>query len=117
FPVVQIVTFENGPCTAASGETGTCYSQKECSNEGGSASGTCANGFGVCCVLTATCDGKASVNGTYFTNPGYPGTYMVPGMCMLELIPPPGVSIEISQKTKLKPGSGTEERLSVAFVC
>lgn len=90
FPVVQIVTFENGPCTASSGEVGTCYSQKECGNLGGSASGTCANGFGVCCVLTATCDGSLSVNGTYFVNPGYPSSYSIPGMCMLELIPPPG---------------------------
>ena len=50
FPVVQIVTFDNGPCQTTSGDTGACYSQKECGNLGGSASGTCANGFGVCCV-------------------------------------------------------------------
>ncbi|XP_064096977.1 neuropilin-1-like [Macrobrachium nipponense] len=90
FPVVQIVTFENGPCTAGTGERGTCYSQKECETLQGSASGTCANGFGVCCVLQATCDGTISVNGTYFTNPGYPSSYASPGMCSVLLKPPAG---------------------------
>ena len=50
FPVVQIVTFDNGPCQTTSGEVGSCYSQKECSAMGGTASGTCAKGFGICCV-------------------------------------------------------------------
>ncbi|XP_068234971.1 uncharacterized protein [Palaemon carinicauda] len=90
FPVVQIVTFENGPCVAGSGEKGTCYSQKECEGHGGSASGTCANGFGVCCVLYATCDDTITVNGTYFSNPAYPSTYATPGMCSITIVPPPG---------------------------
>jgi len=90
FPVVQIVTFENGPCNGASGEQGTCFSQKECGDLGGSASGTCANGFGVCCVLTATCDGTISVNGTYFQSPAFPASYSTAGMCMATITPPAG---------------------------
>ena len=41
----------------------------------GTASGSCASGFGVCCLVTVTCGGSTSVNGTYFQNPGYPSTY------------------------------------------
>ena len=29
---------------------GTCYTAEECSDKKGKASGSCANGFGVCCV-------------------------------------------------------------------
>ena len=37
-------------CTAEQGGNGTCYNKEECTNKGGVASGTCANGFGVCCL-------------------------------------------------------------------
>ena len=29
---------------------GTCYTEQECSDRVGTASGPCADGFGVCCV-------------------------------------------------------------------
>lgn len=35
---------------AMSGDIGTCYSQRECTNLMGTASGVCAGNFGVCCV-------------------------------------------------------------------
>ncbi|XP_063592005.1 uncharacterized protein LOC134769103 [Penaeus indicus] len=57
FPVINIITFDNAPCTAQSGEMGTCYSQKECEGFAGTPSGTCANGFGICCVCK--CLGRA----------------------------------------------------------
>ena len=40
------------PNSVCAGDTfnGTCYSAEECSNRGGSSSGTCANGYGVCCI-------------------------------------------------------------------
>ncbi|XP_063852275.1 uncharacterized protein LOC135095399 [Scylla paramamosain] len=75
----HIVTFDNGPCHAKTGEHGTCFSQKECDGLGGSASGTCANGFGVCCVLTVTCGKTISVNNTYFVNENHPGTITYTG--------------------------------------
>ncbi|XP_053630621.1 uncharacterized protein [Cherax quadricarinatus] len=90
FPVVQIVTFENGPCVAASGEQGTCFSQKECDDIAGASSGTCANGFGVCCVLYTPCGGTVSVNGSYFISPTYPASYSTPGMCVASITPPAG---------------------------
>jgi hypothetical protein len=45
-----IVSFQNLPCVSGSGNNGTCYSSSDCSNLGGSASGSCASGFGVCCL-------------------------------------------------------------------
>ena len=46
----QIVKFPNGPCNATSTTQGVCYTSDECNSKGGVNSGTCANGFGVCCV-------------------------------------------------------------------
>ena len=44
---------------------GTCYTQAECSALGGSASGTCASSFGVCCVFSIACGGSTSANNSY----------------------------------------------------
>ena len=41
--------FPNSVC-AGDIYNGTCYSAEECSSRGGSSSGTCANGYGVCCI-------------------------------------------------------------------
>merc|ERR1719334_678283 len=89
FPIVQIVTFENGPCQQDNGGQGICYSQSECDSLEGEASGTCAKGYGVCCSLYKS-SGTISSNGTYFTNPAYPGEYSKAGMQMVELDPPAG---------------------------
>lgn len=45
-----IVSFQNDPCTSGTGNNGTCYSSSDCSRLGGSSSGSCASGFGVCCL-------------------------------------------------------------------
>jgi len=90
FPVIQIVTFENSPCTADNNEAGTCYSSSECSSLGGVASGKCGNNFGVCCVLSATCDATITTSGTYFTSPNYPAAYSSAGACVATLVPPEG---------------------------
>ncbi|CAL4062112.1 unnamed protein product, partial [Meganyctiphanes norvegica] len=89
FPLVQIVTFENAPCKRDDGGSGVCYSQSECEQLGGDVSGTCAKGFGVCCSLHVT-SSTIITNGTYFVNPGYPGSYSNPGMRMVEIKPPAG---------------------------
>ena len=47
-----IVRFKNDGCNSSSGLNGTCYSSADCSNLGGSAFGSCASGFGVCCIGT-----------------------------------------------------------------
>ncbi len=52
---------------------GTCYTNTECQDRGGSASDNCALGFGVCCTfqITSTND-QISQNCTYLQNPGFP---------------------------------------------
>ena len=45
-----IVSFKNDACTSTAGTNGTCYSSNDCSSLGGTASGSCASGFGVCCL-------------------------------------------------------------------
>jgi len=65
--IVNIIKFENGPCNASStGLTGTCYTSKECLTKGGTASGSCASGFGVCCLFEGKCGGVTSENNTHF---------------------------------------------------
>merc|ERR1711936_531094 len=76
--VFQVVKFANGICKGSS-RNGTCYTAAECSNIGGTKDGTCADGFGVCCIVILTTSGSSSVNNTYiykasgttfFTTPG-----------------------------------------------
>eukprot|EP00094_Tigriopus_californicus_P012709 TCALIF_12286-PA protein Name:"Protein of unknown function" AED:0.00 eAED:0.00 QI:19/1/0.75/1/0.28/0.37/8/0/164 len=38
---------------------------EECATKGGSSSGSCAQGFGVCCVFSLACGGTTSENCTY----------------------------------------------------
>merc|ERR1711935_653487 len=63
-PVFQVVKFPNDVCSGAS-RNGTCYTSEECSTKGGASDGSCASGFGVCCVFALACGGSASENQTY----------------------------------------------------
>merc|ERR1711997_29748 len=63
-PVFQVVKFPNDVCAGAS-RNGTCYTAEECSTKGGTSDGSCASGFGVCCVFTLSCGGSAGENQTY----------------------------------------------------
>jgi len=65
-PVFQVVKFPNAICAGAS-RNGTCYTVEECSEKGGSQSGSCASGFGVCCVFTLSCGRSSSENVTYIS--------------------------------------------------
>ena len=68
FSLFSVVQFPNEECTSTSSSTttGTCYTSSECTSRSGSASGTCAAGFGVCCVSsTSTCGSTVSTNITY----------------------------------------------------
>ena len=44
-------SFPNDPCSGGT-KNGTCYTQAECSQRGGTNAGSCAGGFGVCCTST-----------------------------------------------------------------
>jgi hypothetical protein len=78
FSLFSVVQFPNIECTSASTDypMGTCYAATECTEKGGAASGTCAAGFGVCCVFkSSTCGAIISNNMTYISNPNYPVAY------------------------------------------
>lgn len=67
-PIFSVVTFPNDLCAGTeSGATrnGTCYTSAECSSKGGTSSGSCASGFGVCCIFALSCGGSSSENHTY----------------------------------------------------
>ena len=77
FSLFSVVQFPNDECTSSTASTlGTCYTSSECGSRSGSASGSCAAGFGVCCVTsTSTCGATLSANISYIRNPGYPSSY------------------------------------------
>jgi len=62
--IFQVVKFSNNHCTGGS-RNGTCFTQAECENIGGSKDGTCADGFGVCCIVTLSTGQSASANNSY----------------------------------------------------
>merc|ERR1712151_641252 len=63
--VFNVVTFPTSACGATNGYNGTRYPSSECSSLGGTASGTCASSFGVCCVFSIACGGSSSANNSY----------------------------------------------------
>jgi len=78
----NVVTFKNSPCKSSSSissgdfRNGTCYTKSECADKGGSQAGSCASGFGVCCIFTiSSSGGTVSQNCTYVRNPNFPSTY------------------------------------------
>jgi len=82
FNIFQITTFPNEECAATNGLYGTCLSASECNGLGGLSAGKCAQGFGLCCVLSSnSCGDTISRNLTYIRNPGYPATYSEAGDC------------------------------------
>jgi len=68
--IFTVVKFPNTACSSStSGRNGTCYTSSECTAKGGSTSGSCASGFGVCCVFEKSCGGGSiAENCTYFTS-------------------------------------------------
>ncbi|CAL4070162.1 unnamed protein product, partial [Meganyctiphanes norvegica] len=67
-----VVRFRNSGCTGDGGSSGICYTSSTCTSQGGTIDGTCASGFGKCCITTLFCDGRSSNNGTIIRSPGYP---------------------------------------------
>jgi len=60
----NLVKFDNDVC-AGDKRNGTCYTKEECKDRGGKESKTCAEGFGVCCVLELKCGKSSADNNTY----------------------------------------------------
>ena len=65
--IFNIVRFPNTACGSADNFNGTCYTASECSALGGSSSGSCAQGFGVCCVFSLSCGSRTNANTSYAT--------------------------------------------------
>jgi len=64
----NVVKFPNDVCSALVNSAyinGTCHTSDECKKLGGTESGSCAGGFGVCCSFTLACGGASSANNTY----------------------------------------------------
>jgi hypothetical protein len=65
-----ILSFPNLSCNSSDATLdGTCYTSSECSAKGGKSLGSCALGFGVCCIFNLACFSESSENGTIFTSP------------------------------------------------
>jgi len=66
--IFNVVSFPNDVCiSGTNSRNGTCYTQEECTSRNGVASGSCADGFGVCCIITLTCGQTTRENCTYLT--------------------------------------------------
>jgi len=66
--IFNIVKFPNEVCiSGAANQNGTCYTAEECTSRDGVASGTCADGYGVCCIITISCGSTSAENCTYLT--------------------------------------------------
>jgi len=64
--IFNIVQFPNDVCNSNTATmNGTGYTAEECSSRDGVASGTCADGYGVCCIITLACGSRTSENCTY----------------------------------------------------
>jgi len=63
--IFDLVKFPNDICEGQGYRNGTCYTSSECSEKGGTADGTCADGYGVCCIFSIGCGQTSSENITY----------------------------------------------------
>jgi len=75
FSIFSVVAFPNNECTTQmNGMKGVCLTEEECaSRTGGSASGNCASGFGVCCFTMINTGGSTiTTNVTYIQNTEFP---------------------------------------------
>jgi len=61
----NVVKFPNDVCEGSTSRNGTCYTKEECEDRNGKEQGSCADGFGVCCIIELDCGGKSNENCTY----------------------------------------------------
>ncbi|XP_023328971.1 uncharacterized protein LOC111701784 isoform X2 [Eurytemora carolleeae] len=86
FSLFTIVQFKNMGCVSGN-FTGTCMTSSECISCGGSGSGSCAAGFGVCCIVrSSTCDSMITTNTTYISSSDTSG-----GSCSYKIAIPSNV--------------------------
>lgn len=75
-PIVNVIQFPNEFCQGSGNRNGTCFTADECESNGGTSSGSCASGYGVCCIISLSCGESSSLNNTYLlsTNNAAAGT-------------------------------------------
>jgi len=80
--IFNVVRFQNEVCDGSNRQQGTCFTTDECEKAGGEASGSCAEGYGVCCTFSVNCGGRTTQNNTVFmsNNPA-------PGECSATICP------------------------------
>jgi len=74
YSIFNVVKFPNDVCKGSSSKNGTCYTAEECKNRKGTSSGSCASGYGVCCIISLACGETSSENTTYLATPTTIGT-------------------------------------------
>merc|ERR1711963_858040 len=84
FSIFQIIKFANEPCEGGT-RNGTCFTAQECEDQGGTDSGSCADGFGVCCSIVLTEGGSSSLNQTYMVQDA--STSVAQGVMMYSICP------------------------------
>eukprot|EP00095_Tigriopus_kingsejongensis_P006201 maker-scaffold252_size238019-snap-gene-1.40 protein:Tk06201 transcript:maker-scaffold252_size238019-snap-gene-1.40-mRNA-1 annotation:"hypothetical protein TcasGA2_TC003271" len=113
FSMFNIVKFANDPCIGTS-QNGTCYSPNECTAKGGRSSGTCAQGYGVCCTFAIACNGQSAENSTYLES----GT-ITPGLCTARICPQSQdicqFRLDFDNFVLTGPSSNTESEYNLAF--
>jgi hypothetical protein len=63
--IFNVVKFKNDVCAGGGNQNGTCFTAEECSAIDGTASGSCAEGYGVCCIVSLECGKSSKQNCTY----------------------------------------------------
>jgi len=72
--IFNVVKFQNTECTGGNNNPGTCYTTEECEDRKGTADGSCAEGYGVCCIFEVGCGSTSSENlTTFMSNDVQPG--------------------------------------------
>merc|ERR1711971_582492 len=64
--IFNVVRFPNAACVGSNSNMGTCYTAEECEDNSGTASGSCADGYGVCCIFSINCGATSNQNLTMF---------------------------------------------------
>lgn len=69
--IFNIVEFPNTNCVGDN-RNGTCYTKEECAERNGLATSACAEGYGVCCVVSLACGATSAENITYLQSNDFP---------------------------------------------
>jgi len=88
--IFNVVQFPNDACIGTGSMNGTCYTSEECSSRDGVSSGSCAEGYGVCCVISISCGSTSAENCTYISQTASTSPAVSPagsGVCSYTICP------------------------------